>query len=67
MAPNLLIRAMALVDPSVRTIVGDLGQSPTYTADKAKTTLGWNSRPIEDSITDTARSLVERGLSGPGR
>jgi dihydroflavonol-4-reductase len=66
-APSLLIRAMALFDPSVRTIVGDLGQSPTYTAEKAKTTLGWTPRPIEDSITDTAQSLVERGLAGPGR
>jgi len=66
-APNLLIRAMAHFDPSVRTIVGDLGQSPMYTADKAKTTLGWKPRPIEDSITDTAQSLLERGLAGPGR
>lgn len=66
-APDLLIRVMALFDPSVRTIVGDLGQSPTYTAEKAKTKLGWRPRPIEDSITDTAQSLVERGLAGPGR
>jgi dihydroflavonol-4-reductase len=66
-APDLLIRAMALFDPSVRTIVGDLGQSPMYTADKAKTALGWKPRPIEDSITDTAESLVERGLVGRSR
>jgi nucleoside-diphosphate-sugar epimerase len=66
-APDLLIRAMALFDPSVRTVVGDLGQSPTYTAEKAKTALGWGPRPIEDSITDTAQSLIERGLAGPGR
>jgi dihydroflavonol-4-reductase len=65
-APDLLIRAMGIFDPSVRTIVGDLGQSPTYTADKAKTTLGWEPRPIEDSIADTAQSLVERGLVEPG-
>ncbi len=66
-APDLLIRAMALFDPSVRTIVGDLGQSTVYTAAKAQATLGWKPRPIEDSITDTAESLLERGLAGPGR
>ncbi len=66
-APDLLIRAMGLFDPSVRTIVGDLGQSPVYTAAKAQSTLGWKPRPIEDSITDTAQSLLERGLAGPGR
>jgi dihydroflavonol-4-reductase len=64
-APDLLIRAMGVFDPSIRTIVGDLGESPTYTADKAKTTLGWEPRPIEDSITDTAQSLIERGLVKP--
>jgi dihydroflavonol-4-reductase len=64
-APDLLIRAMGIFDPSVRAIVGDLGQSTTYTAEKAKTTLGWEPRAIEDSIADTAHSLLERGLVGP--
>jgi dihydroflavonol-4-reductase len=63
-APDLLIRAMGLFDPSIRTIVSDLGESPSYTADKAKTTLGWEPRPIDDSIADTAQSLLERGLVG---
>jgi dihydroflavonol-4-reductase len=65
-APDLLIRVMGLFDPSVRTIVGDLGQAPIYSAEKARTVLGWKPRPIEDSITDTAGSLLERGLAGPG-
>src|SRR6185437_9344336 len=60
-APDLLIRAMALFDPSVRSIVGDLGKSAAYTAEKAKTSLGWSPRPIEDSIAETAQSLIERG------
>jgi nucleoside-diphosphate-sugar epimerase len=63
-APDLLIRAMGLFDPSVRSIVSDLGQSTAYTAEKAKTTLGWETRTIEDSIADTAQSLAERGLVG---
>ena len=66
-APDLLIRAMGIFDPSVRSIVSDLGVSTTYTAEKAKTTLGWETRPIEDSIADTAQSLIERGLVGSGR
>ncbi|HEX3911330.1 MAG TPA: aldehyde reductase [Solirubrobacteraceae bacterium] len=63
-APDLLIRAMGIFDPSVRTIVNDLGESPTYTAEKAKATLGWEPRSTEDSIADTAQSLLERGLAG---
>jgi dihydroflavonol-4-reductase len=65
-APNLMVRAMGIFDPSIRSIVSDLGESTTYTAEKAKTTLGWKPRPIDDSIADTAQSLVERGLVGSG-
>jgi nucleoside-diphosphate-sugar epimerase len=65
-APNLLIRAMAVFDPSVRSIVSDLGESPAYTAEKAKATLGWETRPFADSIAETAQSLIERGLVGAG-
>jgi nucleoside-diphosphate-sugar epimerase len=60
-APNLMIRAMALFDPSIRSIVGDLGESSAYTAEKAISTLGWKPRAVEDSIADTANSLIERG------
>lgn len=63
-APDVLIRAMGLFDPSIRSIVSDLGKSTAYTAEKAKTTLGWEPRPIADSVADTAQSLVERGLVG---
>jgi dihydroflavonol-4-reductase len=66
-APDLLIRLMGLFDPSVRSIVSDLGEQASYSAEKAKTTLGWVPRPVEDSIADTANSLIERGLAGPGR
>jgi dihydroflavonol-4-reductase len=64
-APNLLIRAMALFDPGVRSVVSDLGESSTYSAEKAKTVLGWSPRPVEDAIADTGQSLLERGLVAP--
>jgi dihydroflavonol-4-reductase len=63
-APNLLIRAMALFDPSVRTVVGDLGKRSSYSSQKARTKLGWSPRPVEDSIAETARSLLDRGIVG---
>ena len=57
-APNLLVRAIALFDPALRSVVGDLGRNSTYSSAKARTTLGWTPRPIEDSIEDCARSLL---------
>jgi nucleoside-diphosphate-sugar epimerase len=57
-APDLLIRAMALFDSSVRSVVGDLGKRSWFSSEKARTTLGWTTRPVEDSIEDCARSLL---------
>src|SRR4051794_27154060 len=34
--PNLLVRAMALFDPGLRSVAGELGHKTTYSADKAK-------------------------------
>jgi nucleoside-diphosphate-sugar epimerase len=59
-APNVLVRALALLDGSMRSVVGDLGKRAWYSSDKARTTLGWTTRPVEDSIEDCARSLLAR-------
>src|SRR4051794_15299856 len=63
-APNLLIRVMALFDRSVRPVVGDLGKQSWFSSEKARTTLGWTTRAVEDSIEDCARSLIERPSAG---
>ena len=57
-APNVLIRVMAIFDPSVRSVVGDLGKRQWFSSEKARSQLGWQPRPVEDSIVDTARSLL---------
>jgi nucleoside-diphosphate-sugar epimerase len=57
-APDLLVRAMALFDGGVRSVVDDLGKRSWYSSDKARTTVGWTTRPVEDSIEDCARSLM---------
>jgi dihydroflavonol-4-reductase len=57
-APDLLIRGMALFDASVRSIIGDLGQRTWFSSEKARTTLAWTTRPVADSIEDCARSLL---------
>jgi dihydroflavonol-4-reductase len=61
-APNLMVRAMAIFDPGVRTIVGDLGHHPEYSSARAREELGWTPRPLEDSIAETGESLIEHGI-----
>jgi nucleoside-diphosphate-sugar epimerase len=61
-APNLMVRAMALFDPGIRTIVGDLGRHSEYSSARAREELGWSPRPLEDSIAETGESLIEHGV-----
>jgi dihydroflavonol-4-reductase len=57
-APNALIRVMALFDGGIRSVVGDLGKRSWLSSEKARSKLGWTTRPVGDSIEETARSLL---------
>jgi dihydroflavonol-4-reductase len=60
--PNLLVRAMAVFDPSVRSILGQLGKRTELSSENARVRLGWTPRPIEDTIAECARSLLDTGV-----
>ena len=61
--PNFVLRAVALFDPSIRSISGDLGEKTTYSLENAARRVGWTPRPVEGTIVDCARSLLERGTA----
>ena len=61
--PNLLVRGMALFDPGIRSVVGSLGKRTDLSSAKARESLGWAPRPIEDTIAETAESLIGRGVA----
>ncbi len=56
--PNFVVRAMALVDPEIRSVSGELGTKTTYSLANAERRTGWKPRPIEATIVDCARSLL---------
>jgi nucleoside-diphosphate-sugar epimerase len=56
--PNLLVRTMALFDPSVRSILGQLDRKTDISGERAKTRLGWSPRPIDETIVECAQSLL---------
>jgi dihydroflavonol-4-reductase len=61
--PDLLVRAMGIFDPGIRSILPELGQEVGFSSAKAQERLGWSPRPIETTIEDCARSLL--GGSAP--
>jgi dihydroflavonol-4-reductase len=56
--PDFLVRGMALFDPAARSVVGQLGQKVEVSSAKARA-LGWQPRPVEETIVDCARSLSD--------
>jgi dihydroflavonol-4-reductase len=60
--PDWLVRIGALFNPLARAVVGELGSVRNQDASHAKAVLGWETRPVEQSIVDTARCLIELGI-----
>jgi dihydroflavonol-4-reductase len=56
--PDVLVRLLALFDPEVRSVVGELGEKTTYSLENAKRRVEWAPRPVEETIVDCARSLL---------
>ena len=58
--PDLLLRAVALVDPQARGVLNELGRRRVASSDPARA-LGWRPRPARDAIVDAAKSLIAMG------
>jgi nucleoside-diphosphate-sugar epimerase len=60
--PDLLVKGMSLFDPGIRSVVAGLGKKQELTSEKARSALGWAPRPVEDTIAETAESLIHHGV-----
>lgn len=60
--PYWALWAVGRFDPDIRGILDSVGQQEVASADKARRELGWTMRPLEESLFDTAASLIDHGL-----
>jgi dihydroflavonol-4-reductase len=63
--PDWLVRLAALFNPLAKAVVGELGSVRHQDASHARAVLGWATRPVEQSIVDTARCLIALGIVKP--
>jgi nucleoside-diphosphate-sugar epimerase len=61
-APDFLVRMVALVDPSVRQVLPELGKDKNASNEKARRLLGWTPRTPTEGVLATAQSLLQMGL-----
>lgn len=64
-APDWLLRLVALFDPAVAQIVPSLGKAKPGTNEKARRLLGWSPRSSEEAVLATAESFMRLGLLQP--
>lgn len=58
--PDLLFRALALFSPQLRQLLPSLGRQTHLDHGKATRLLGFQPRPLRDTILEGARSLIAR-------
>jgi nucleoside-diphosphate-sugar epimerase len=59
--PDIAMRAAALVDRDLATVVPDLGRKRDFSSEKARLVLHWTPRPLKTTIMDCAKSLIAIG------
>jgi dihydroflavonol-4-reductase len=60
--PDFMLQFSSLFDPTIRMVTGELGKQRITPSDHARDILGWVPRPAADTIVDTARSLIDKGV-----
>lgn len=60
--PDFILQIGSVFDPALRMVTGELGKVRETPGDHAKAVLGWVPRPAEDTIIDSARSLIDLGI-----
>jgi nucleoside-diphosphate-sugar epimerase len=60
--PDVLVRVVGLFDRDLGSVAPRLGQKHDFTSAKAQNLLAWRPRPTEETVVDTARSLIAAGL-----
>lgn len=57
-APDWLMRLVALGNADLRQLTPNLGKQQTFSTERAQRLLDWQSRPLRQSIVDAGRSIL---------
>jgi dihydroflavonol-4-reductase len=61
-APDWIVRVLAMFNPALKEVAGQLGKNKYASNEKAKKLLGWQPRNHEEAIIAAAESLFRFGL-----
>ena len=64
-APNWLIKIMALFMPALKAVTSEIGKNRELDSSRARNLLGWQPRPAAEALKAAAESVVEFGVAKP--
>jgi nucleoside-diphosphate-sugar epimerase len=59
--PDFVLRLAGVFDKELASVTPNLGHKHDFSSAKAQSLLGWRPRPTEETVLDTARSLIATG------
>lgn len=60
--PGFVVRIVALFDPTVRQVVGDLGRQRSVSNQRICDVLKWQPHSIEDMVVSMGETMIEQGV-----
>lgn len=60
--PDFMVRILGRFIPELGQVASELGRVKVSTSAHAREVLGWEPRPVEETVVDTARSLIDQGI-----
>jgi len=60
--PDRLVKFVGIFDKTIRMFANGLGTKKQLSSQRLRSELGWSPLPLEDSIRETADSLIDHGV-----
>ena len=60
--PNFIVRIVAIFDPTVKTVISDLGQVRNVSNDRIRRVLNWQPRSLEEMVVSMGETMIQQGI-----
>ena len=60
--PNFMVRVVAMFDPTVKTVVSDLGRVRRVSSDRIRSVLNWQPHSLEEMVVSMGETMIQQGI-----
>ena len=57
-----MVRIVAMFDPTVKTVVSDLGRVRNVSNDRIRRVLNWQPRSLEEMVVSMGETMIQQGI-----